>query len=171
MRQETINIYQFEELPEDKQEIAIEYFRQANDYPFLSEDIAEELKHQLEKAGIEILDKDKMKVSYSLSYCQGDGAMFEGKFKWNGYHISIVHAGHYHYYNSKVIDIEDDNGDSPDSDVYNKFNNIYVGMCRDLEKYGYARIEYEDSKESIVNLIDANDYEFYGNGKLIGCTA
>lgn len=177
MRKETINIYKFNELDIKIQDKVIEKFRENNDYPTLSEDLTEECKYQLNEHNIEIIDK--LKVYYDLSYTQGSGTMFEGKFKWDKYYATIKQSGHYYHYNSKDITLEliDEPDELTDKEYdyyikqhnkdYDEFNDIYVSICKGLEKYGYNQIEYEDSEESIKEMIDSNDYEFYDNGEIV----
>lgn len=182
MRTETINIYKFNELDIKIQDKVIEHFRNINDYPTLKESMYDECKHQLKEHSIEIVgDDNKFKVLWSLSYSQGDGSMFEGLFMWDKYTILIKQNGHYYHYNSKVFEyfdltnIDDIEMTDKEYEDYQKdlkqsekdFNDIYVSICKGLEKYGYSIIESEDSEESIKEMIDANDYEFYNNGEIV----
>lgn len=45
--------------------------------------------------------------------------------------------------------------------------NIYLELCKQLEKEGYADIEYQDSDEAIKETIEANEYEFTEDGTQI----
>ena len=166
MKTKTINLYQYTELSKESKETALAYFRGTNDYYFLSEDLNENLQELLKDNGIKEIDKAQ--VLYSLSYCQGDGCMFEGIFTWKSYTVTINHSGRYYHSNSKNIEIEF--SDKPDKDitkkVYDAFNVIYENICNKLEQNGYAYIEYEDSEESILENMEANDYYFTEQGKI-----
>lgn len=43
---------------------------------------------------------------------------------------------------------------------------IYIDICKQLEKQGYAEIEWSLSDECIIENIEANDYDFTEDGKL-----
>ena len=50
--------------------------------------------------------------------------------------------------------------------VLEKLEDIYMDLCEELERTGYADIEYETSDEAIIETIEANDYTFEENGTL-----
>lgn len=167
MKTKTINLYSFNELSKEAQEKARAEWASKNDYPFLNEWMTERLKDLLAEHKIK---SDDMKVYYSLSYCQGDGAMFTGEFIWKKYTIFITHSGHYHHSNSKSIEIHETNnlgidiGDDYEPKVYADFEKIYQKICKELERYGYDLIETEDSMENFKEMCDANDYFFTMDG-------
>ena len=160
---DTYNVYNFDELSEDVQEKVLDKFRENRDLPFLSEDLSEYLAEKLKDN--KITYKEMPEVFYSLSYCQGDGVMFEGTVYWKSYTAKIKQSGHYYHYNSKNIELFSTKTDKEASDkVYQQFNDIYVDMCKELEKYGYEQIDYALSEKAIKETIDANEYEFTENG-------
>ena len=160
----TINLYTIDELKEqypDGYQKAIEKWREDIDYPFLEDYMTELCIELLEEN--EIVGKPT--VMYDLSYCQGDGAMFEGSFEWKGYTIDIKHSGHYYHYNSKDMSIYDKDGDEiVAGDIDIDFNNLYVEICDKLERAGYKYIEEEREEENILDTIRANEYTFESNG-------
>jgi hypothetical protein len=107
------------------------------------------------------------KVYYRLSYSQGDGAMFEGTFQWRGYEVAIKQAGMYYHSNSKHIYIETRYGNEAKQSVYDEFDELYTDMSRELERYGYDVIEDAESDESIVEILKANECEFYEDGSMV----
>jgi hypothetical protein len=160
-------VYSFDELSAEVQSKVIEEFQQSefvNGFEWL----ADEMQYKLE----ELLNQNKLKnadvnVYYSLSYCQGDGAMFEGTLQYKGWNVSIKQVGHYYHYNSKSIDIESVNtGLEAPQKIYDEFNELYIDICKKLERYGYDAIESATTEEAIKDLINSNEYEFYSNGKL-----
>lgn len=160
----TIELYTIEELKEKYPlgyEKAISDMRSDNDYYFLSESIEERLKDLLSEN--DITEEGDTKVFYSLSYCQGDGVMFQGDFKWKGNNYAIKHSGHYYHYNSKNIDATDEEGEYIDEQ---DFNDLYVSICEQLERYGYDYIEAENEESNIVENCIANDYTFESDGKM-----
>jgi hypothetical protein len=44
--------------------------------------------------------------------------------------------------------------------------NVYIDLCKDLEKQGYEEIEYQFSDECIIEDIQANEYEFTEEGNI-----
>lgn len=159
-------VYNFDELSEDAKQKAIENYREGEDFPFLTDDMLYKLE--------ELLKENKIKyditpnVYYSLSYCQGDGAMFEGLVYWKQYQIRIKQSGHYYHYNSKTFDIDLINGNNISMKTYEKteaeFNELYVQICKELEQYGYDQIEYATSDETISTYLREEFNEFYKDG-------
>ena len=51
--------------------------------------------------------------------------------------------------------------------VENLLRDLYVTLCKQLEKAGYEEIEYQQSDEAIRETLIENQYEFLSNGKII----
>jgi hypothetical protein len=185
MKTKIINLYTIEELEKENikgYEKAIQYFRGNNDYMFLEDCMNEKLHELLEENKItDLNDTSKAgtkptPVRYSLSYSQGEGAMFEGKFifKHEGkeYTAKVKHSGYYYHSNSKDITIVDSEGEETDAEGYAwgdaeaYFNGLYIDICKELKTYGYDFIEYEDSEENIKGNCEANEYYFTIDGVL-----
>lgn len=164
------NLYTFDELSKEAQEKAHETWKAGNDYPFMSDCMNEQLHELLEEKGItDTNDTSKpgtkpTQVFYSLAYCQGDGAMFEGDFIYKGYNVHVKHSGHYYHSNSKDITITDNEGNDIDGQVYEDFDALYKEICDELEEYGYKFMEYEDSIEAFQEACEANEYTFTTEG-------
>jgi len=175
MKTKTINLYTLEELSEDSREKAFSKWKEDDDYHFLSDDLNEKLHELLQEYGIkDTNDTSKpgtkpTEVQYSLSSCQGDGVMFEGKYIYTynfaSYLIEIEHSGHYYHSYSKsyATSLE---GEEVDNwhEVEKAFDVIYQKICKELERYGYDYIENEDSMESFTGSCEANEYTFEANG-------
>lgn len=160
------NLYTINELSKEAQEKALNKHIKGNDYPFLYEDMKYYLETLLEQKKIK--ETGETKVYYSLSYSQGEGAMFTGSFEWNGYNVVIKHSGYYYHYNSKDIIITDEEGNYVDTDEPKEaFNDIYVSICKDLETHGYGIIEYQDSMECFKESCEANEYTFLEDGTMM----
>lgn len=168
MKTKTINIYEFEELKPEIQEKVLNYFRNNNEFPFLSEELTELLKEKLEESKIGY--NDSLKIYYSLSYCQGDGFCFIGDFDYKDYKVLIKHIGNYYHSNSVSIDIvktdTEGNEINAEENIYIEFKELYKSICRLCENQGYAEIEYENSEECIKENIKANEYKFRENGDI-----
>lgn len=164
MQTKTYNTYTFDELDEKAKEKAREWWKQGNDYPFLHEAMTEYAIDLLTENKIEA---DNVKVFYSLSYCQGDGAMIEMTGKWGKFHFQVKQSGRYYHYNSKVIELWDESGElsfDASEKVYDEFDDIYVDICQKLARYGYDYIEEEDSAERVDENITINEYTFLEDG-------
>lgn len=180
MKTKTINLYSYDELSKEAQEKAFKQWRENNDYIFLSDDMNERLHELLEENKIKdvngeydtvnhVRPKGKAKVLYSLTYCQGDGAMFTGSFEWNGYEIIIKQSGHYYHSYSKTIEMTPEGADyniAEEAEAYKEFEKIYQSICQQLEEYGYKIIDGEDSNERFVEECEANEWTFTSDGTL-----
>jgi len=162
MQTKQYKLYELHELSDKAKEKARDWYKLYDEYIFLSEDMAEYLPELLEKNNLKC---DDAKIWYSLSYCQGDGAMFEGTVNYKSYYATIMQSGHYNHYNSKTIELRSMKTDIEASDkVYQEFDDIYVDICRALEKYGYEHIESQRSDEVVDENIAANEYTFLEDG-------
>lgn len=167
MRTQEINVYKYEELDENTREKVLNYFREHNDFYFLEEYLTELLKEELKKNKIEVVQD--LKVFYSLGYCQGDGFCFIGDFKFKGYNVRIKHNSFYYHKKSTDITLYDDEGNEDFKgykSLEEEFKTIYYKICDICEKEGYSYIESENSEESIKETIEANEYEFYKDGRI-----
>jgi len=157
-------VYSFDELSSEAKEHAITGLTE-NDYmSYLLGSMEDYLTELLR--GQKITYKDMPNIQYSLNYCQGDGAMFEGVIYYKSYTITVKHEGFHSHYNSKNINIESTKtGKDASQKVYDQFNDVYVNICQELAKFGYSKIEYASSEEYISELCEINEYEFtkYGN--------
>jgi hypothetical protein len=159
-------VYTFDELKPEAKEKAREWYKELDTYDFLEEYMQELLLDLLAQNKIKC---DSPKVMYSLSYCQGDGAMFEGVCEWGKYTATIKQSGHYYHYNSKDIEIVKTDTDEYAGDkIADAFEAEYVKICKELEKQGYNYIEAERSDENVDDNILANEYTFTESGKRFG---
>lgn len=167
MKQHTITLYDYSELSKEAKERAHSKWRENNSYPFLTEYLREVLTGELDALGI-TYTPDSLKLYYSLSYCQGDGAMFEGWLQWNDYEVRIVHSDpHYYHSNTARMDWYKDDGevDAPEWTAID-FKTMYREVCRKLERSGYDYIENEDSEETFADLCEANEWTFEEDGTM-----
>lgn len=156
------NLYTFDELDQEAKDKARNKFNEHNDYPFLAENLREEIENELETQGYKIED---IKLYYSLSYCQGDGLMFEGKLTdKDGNIYTIKHRGHYYHERSTEITGEDKDGNEIDTEYFE--NSVYIPLCQRTAKGGYDEIEYQESEECFRETCEANDYTFLEDGTM-----
>lgn len=171
MKIKQIEVFEFSELDKEVQKKVINHFRNDGyfDNPqYLKEVMTEKLKEELEKA--KMVEVEKPELHYSLSYCQGDGAMFTGKFEWNGWTVKIEHRGHYYHERSTNIDMTKD---TEEGEVYASVDElehfeekVYIPICLELKKVGYSVVDEEYSEEYITDLIEVNDYTFRKDGTI-----
>lgn len=181
--QKEYTLYTFDELSQEAKDKARQKHNENNDYYFLEDCMNERLHELLQENFIKDMnDTSKAgtkptQVQYSLSYCQGDGAMFTGDFilkdyinknKDGGNYIAhIKHSGRYYHSNSKTIDIRDEEDNEAPKEIYDAFEVTYQKICKELERYGYNFIEYEDSEESFRENCEANEYTFLSDGTMM----
>ena len=191
MRTVRLKVYKFEELTEGSKQVAIQ--DQRNDpfnapLDFFNDNAIE----QINQAGF----KGKVNLSYSLSYCQGDGLSFSCDYfdKLNDLFIEVLgpgkqktidciinncsftnegNSGRYSYASKNDIRFELDDYSGKNylihclvSKIETKIQNLYLRLCKDLEDQGYAEISYYDSDECISENLIENDYDFLESGKL-----
>ncbi len=83
------------------------------------------------------------------------------------YSIVIKHQGHYYHHNSKTIEYNPEENNSPiDYDKLEKdFNAFYVNLCHDIYKELNEDYSHQMSDEYIIELMENNNYHFYQNGE------
>jgi hypothetical protein len=160
-------LFEYEELSPEAKAYALKEFNKDNDYPWLEERVLESCIDNLEAYKI----KGVPRVNFSLSYCQGDGAMFYGTFEWNGRTVEITPVGRYCHSYSKDIEILEsiEPFDEPvvaSEAVHEDFETIYQEICRDMKNIGYEHIEQENSEEAMISTCDGNEWLFTKDGKL-----
>jgi hypothetical protein len=168
--QKEYNLYKFEELDQKAKDKAREKFNEHNEYYFLTDNLREYIHEELTEAGIKVLGvatsaNPSIKPYYSLSYCQGDGLMFEAILEdKDGNTYNVKHAGHYYHERSTNIVATDKNDEYIDSEAFNE--QIYIPICKRVAQRGYDEIEYEDSEECFAGTCEANEYTFLSDGTM-----
>lgn len=161
MKTKTIELYEYDELSPEAKEKARAQWNEHNDNPLMQSHMINLLKEKLDDRKIKY-DVDSIDVRYSLSYCQGDGFMFEGTlYDDKGRTITIKHSGRYYHSYSKEIDYPE----ASERD-YANFEKVYQSICKEMEKIGYDEIEYQESEESFREACEANGYTFRINGEM-----
>jgi len=191
MRTIRTKVYQFSELSKAAQQKAIEWYK-----GFLNEDpdILFGFEDYCSERAKEVGFYD-INVQYSLSYCQGDGLSFSGKIDLQklipeivpGIKKSALNAiinncsykltgnnGRYCFASKSDIDLWLDNYTNKDKPNIQKvvdkilagLEDIYIDLCKELEKTGYKWIESAYEDENVINNIEANKYEFKADGTI-----
>jgi len=168
MRIDTVKyqVYKFNELSKEAKEKAVQDYYEYEDFSFLQDDLTESCKSLLEQYKIKF--NNDLQLSYSLSYCQGDGLNFTGNFEWKKYHIKIAHSSwQYLFASASDITIMNKEGEEIINEKIEKqFKNLYINICKDLEKEGYGIIGYRMTDKEFSDLCEANNWEFLKDGKI-----
>lgn len=165
MRTVETKVYTFDELSDEAKEKARNWWRDGDEMPLLSEDMNYKAEELLKENGIEA---DTFKVYYSLSHCQGDGAMIEFSGTWDDKHVTVKQYGRYSHEYSTDIEMysENEEGDREYLDYKAFEEDVYVPMCRALRDWGYDCIEHNRSKDVVDELLILNGYEFTEDGEI-----
>lgn len=164
MQTKTYNIYTYDELTTEAQEKARDWYKEGNEYFWLEEYITEKAEELLKNAGFTNLHNPK--PFYSLSYCQGDGAMIEFTGEYNGLTVTVKNSGRYSHERSTDISITDEDGEDVNDKIHEEIEEtILVPLFIELKRAGYAYIEAEDEDENVAESIRVNEYTFLENGK------
>lgn len=168
MKTKTITLYEYSELSDKAKERALSDWNETNDDPLMQSHMINLLKEELDERAIKY-DEDSIDVRYSLSYCQGDGFMFEGELEWKKYTIYIKHSGHYYHSYSKSVEMQET--DNLGFHIENEkdeseFEELYQEICKKMEQIGYEHIEWYTSEEVFIETCEANEYTFRENGEM-----
>lgn len=168
----TIDVYEFDELSQEAKDRARkDYNDDTCDYPFLTDDLREYIHEELKERGytvegISTSANPSIRPYYSLSYCQGDGLMFEATLTdKDGNTYEIKHAGHYYHEFSKDITATDKDGEEIDPKRFDE--EVYIPICQKVAQRGYDEIAYQESEEYFAETCEANGYNFDITGKMI----
>jgi hypothetical protein len=167
MEKITLNTYTYAELSDKAKEKALSDYNQDGDsYHFLQDDLREYIHEMLTEKGY---THDEITPFYSLSYCQGDGLMFETKGledgKGNVYDIKHSGGSYNHERMTNITGYDIETGDTIDTEDFNE--NIYVPICKAVASRGYLIIEEAESEENFIDTCEANDYMFFESGELV----
>lgn len=158
----TFNIYNFNELSEEVQKKVIE--REEKEIREL--EIEDFLKEEMEFYAQQLLGEnfgDKavfQNVYYSLSYCQGDGAMIEFDLVYYGKNLSIKHDKYCHYYHENSFEVIENDKELTELQ-YNTLKEKIIKINKQLAEYGYQFIEEDRTSQAIEQL---KNCMFYENG-------
>lgn len=193
MRTVRIKVYQFSELNDNAKQLAIENFRNNQELhlDFFQSDCVEQIEEKGFYGNIQL----QYSLSYSqgdgLSFSCGhfqesfllpifEEILGKGKEQTakiimaNSSFENVENKGRYCYASKNDISYEFDNGGYKDyvqvhsvvSKVEEKLKDIYINLCKVLERNGYSVIEYQNSDEAIIENFEANGYEFLASGKI-----
>ena len=161
MRTETIPIFTFEELSEAAKTRAMNKHYENEDYPFLCEDLTEDVKNYLTEQKCTF---ENIRLLYSLSWSQGDGLCFTGEIEKDGKKLELSHNYRYCFAKSVSMCFLDEDGEEVEE--IDELKTIYFDACKRAEKMGYSILEYRMNEQEFSEFSDINDYEYEEDGTL-----
>ena len=156
MRQETINIYQFEELSDKAKEKAVQWFSQGNAYFFI-EDSLDSIETFCKAFGVKLKDYEVDSWRYSFK-TDATNDSFRG-LKLSDVKRDATLTGYYTDYtlSETFYDTFKATGDAKQA-----FNDALDKAFYEIQK----EMEYQDSTEYAIQMIVANEYEFTADGSI-----
>lgn len=153
----TIKIYNFDELSEEiKQKLIEEEIDEQHEFycnSFLENDMKEKAKELLKKY-FKNNNAELKDVHYSLSYCQGDGAMFEFDLYYYNKHVQIQQYGHYYHKYSFIVADSYELTEKQEEQLKEKV----LKMFEEFEKYGWSLVDYRITEAEAIEILQENEY-------------
>ena len=182
-------VYRYDELSEAAKAKAVERVRSDLSEYLEYDNLTEWMGEYLSERGLPSED-----IRFSLSYCQGDGVAFYGevdvptllrKYRVLSRYRSILdhvivslspnsYGHHYSHWNTMQIDVEWACDREPTSlqelllgELEDRILSIAQAESGELERRGYAEIDYLTSAEVAVETIECNEWEFTEDGGIV----
>ena len=153
----TIKIYNFNELSEDVKrkliEKEIEYQHETYCENWLLDDMEDKAEELLEKY-FKNNNTTLKQVYYELSYCQGDGAMFEFDLYYYNKHVQIQQYGHYYHRYSFIIADSYELTEKQEKQLKNKI----IDMFTEFENFGWESVNYRITEAEAIEILQENEY-------------
>lgn len=152
----TIKIYNFNELSEDvkrkliEKEIEEQHELYCEDWLLI--DMEEKAKELLKKY-FKNNNAELKNVYYSLSYCQGDGAMFEFDLYYYNKHVTIKHSGYYYHSRSFIVDTWELTEKQEE-----QLEEKVLKMFEEFEEYGWDLVDYRITEAEAIEILQENEY-------------
>ena len=179
----TIDVYKFDELTGKARTRALDEARQ-----YLSENFDADMLTDFFKERLDELGLPSKKISWSLGYVQSDGVGFHGRIDLKDYLTKNKLKTKYAELLQDNIDITVDlegrdnhtgrvecevrGNPTPKQEnlvdeLSSEIKEHAYQVARELEKAGYADIEYQTSEPQVIEFLESNDYDFDVNGDII----
>lgn len=109
---------------------------------------------------------DKKEFNLIIEYLNSGYCIYIIK---NGFHYSHAYTCSidYEYYCNNNSELENDVNNAIIKLCKELFDNVYVKICNELEKFGYAC--YDVSDKDVAEYCDEINYLFYEDGAVYGC--
>lgn len=190
MRIVETKVFSFDELSEEAKQTAIQWYRESlqedvlTDFNETCQDRAEQLGfwecefqwslNYCQGDGLSFSANDYINLEYLYNKVLGEGKERTAELLAINTTKEIKgNTGRYCYARKNDIElyienhtstINTDRIDEVCNEVQTLLQDIYMNLCKELEKDGYAEIEYQNSDEAIIANIIANEYEFTEDG-------
>ena len=168
VKEKTIKVYEFEDLNDKAKEKVLDSFRNSDypEYMYSLEEIILSLKA--------ISKKFNFNLDYSLGYDRGTYVSVKNDFKgttrefFKGYYTKNEAKEHTKgicpftgmCYDCTFFDVMVEEWEQDFQDFLKEVGNRYL-------KLSFDEIEYHSSDSAIIEMVEANEYEFDENGKRI----
>jgi len=154
-------VYRFEELDKEIQNKLIEQEKETQYQLYIDTYLYDDMKEEAQRL-LEKYFKGKatyINVYYSLSWCQGDGAMIEFDLYYYNKYIKIRHNGW--YYHSRSFTIEDYYLTEKQEE---QLKNKIIKMNEELEEIGWKLVSYEPEDELCIDYL--KEHKYLKNGEV-----
>jgi len=158
MRIETkqIKIYNFDELSEDVKRKLIEKEIDYQHEIYCEDWLEDDMKYKANELLKKYFKKNNAtlkQVYYELSYCQGDGAMFEFDLYYYNKYVKIKHNGYYCHMRSFIIDTWE-----LTEKQENQLKEKVLKMFEEFENYGWDLVNYRITEAEAIEILQENEY-------------
>ena len=159
MRTETkiIKIYNFDELSEDVKRELIEKEIEEQHETYCEDFLEDDMKYyakELLKKYFKNNNATLKQVYYDLSYCQGDGAMFEFDLYYYNKHVQIQQYGHYYHRYSFIVADSYELTEKQENQLKEKI----LKMFEEFEDYGWSLVDYRITEAEAIEILQENEY-------------
>jgi hypothetical protein len=159
----TIKIYNFDELSEDIRQKLIEKEIEYQHELYCEDWLESDMKYKANELLKKYFKNNKAtlkQVYYDLSYCQGDGAMFEFDLYYYNKYVEIKHHGYYCHMRSFTIDTWELT-EKQEKQLKEKV----LKMFKEFEDYGWSLVDYRNFTEA--EAIDRlREFEYLEDGTI-----
>lgn len=152
----TIKIYNFDELNEDVKKELIEKEIENQHEAYCNYSLKYDMKYyanELLKKYFKNNNAELKNIYYSLSYCQGDGAMFEFDLYYYNKYVKIKQYGHYYHKYSFIIDSWELT-EKQEKQLKEKV----LKMFEKFEDYGWDLVDYRITEAEAIEILQENEY-------------
>lgn len=159
------NVYEFDELEENIKKELIEQEKQQQKEMYCEHSLYYDMEDKAEELLKKYFGKNATfkNVYYSLSYCQGDGAMIEFDLYYYKKFVKIRHNGHYYHKYSFIINDIDTYSNYLTEKQEKHLKEKIIKMNDELEAYGWQLADCEISDDEAIEFL--KEFNYLKNGK------
>ncbi len=155
-----IEVYKFDELSENIKRKMIEKEKQDIFQDFIDFTLYDLMAKKAQELVKKYFKNNNVKINnilYSLSWCQGDGAMFEFELYYYNKLVKIKNNGWYTHAKSFYIDTWELTDKQEE-----QLNNKVLKMFEEFEAYGWDCVDFTVTDKEAAENLQQNEYLFDG---------